>query len=295
MASNSGPAIKPIGGTSTSPSAKKGSGDANSDIYQLGVDSGNSYLYGKQVPGAYAFFQGQPAGAYSPVQPNALAMANPLGGAPPIQGNKAHELTANQAMAALQHLSGAALAQVQYSMYKAGLYGQSPPLYGVYSEQDSAAFRKVLIGYMNGPQQGTTLNSYLGQIADLGDKQGVNSVRKAPLVIHHVDDDTLKMTFQSAAKQILGDGKLPDDELNRMVAAYHSAETTNQTGAYNAGDPNSTGILYGGVGGNVNTTPTPSEFASSQIQTAYPDQIARQQFSDSFGKIAQTLTTPGLA
>jgi hypothetical protein len=289
MASNSGPAIKPVGGTSTNITAKKGSNDANADIYQFGVDSNNSYLYNKPVQGAFAFFQGQPLNGLSPGTP---VPGNPFS---PDKTPQRQELTANQAMAALQHLSGAQLAQVQYQMYKAGMYGQSPPLYGVYSEQDSAAFRKVLIGYMNGPQQGSTLNSYLGQIADLGDKQGVNLVRKAPLVIHHVDDDTLKMTFQSAAKQILGDGKLPDDELNRMVAAYHSAESTNQSAAYQAGDPNSTGILYGGLGGNVNTTPTPTEFATSQIQTAHPDQIARQQFSDSFGKIAQTLTTPGLA
>ena len=70
-------------------------------------------------------------------------------------------------------------------------------------------------------------------------------------------------------------------------------ETTNATTAYNEGDPNQTGILYGGLGGDANVTPSPGDYAQSQIKLENPGQYASNSFGANVMSALNSLRSSG--
>jgi hypothetical protein len=158
-------------------------------------------------------------------------------------------------------------------------------------DMTTAAFAKLLAtANLSGTDWRTALTTRLtvaGQQAPAD-----TPVRKGPLVIKHIDDGTLTATFQSAASQLLGQ-QLAPDQLQNMIGAFHALETTNATTAYNEGDPNQTGILYGGLGGDTNVTPDAKQFANTQIQAQNPGQYAAGSFGANVMSALNSLRSSG--
>lgn len=214
---------------------------------------------------------------------NAMGGRNPLATGALVGKN----LTADQAMYLFEHTTPQQLAYVQQKLYSAGLYGKKLPNLGVFTKADKDAFRSALVGLASSPGQGP-----LGGYLDAASQQTQAVKVRAPLVIKHVDDNVLSATFQQAATQLLGEF-LPPSQLSGMISAYHQLETTNAQTAYNAGDPNATGVLDAGPGGDANVTPTPTEYAGANLQSVNPTQYKANSFGSKVMSALDSLRTTG--
>ena len=184
------------------------------------------------------------------------------------------------------------LTALQKALIQSGLLKPDNVVFGQWDSSSANAFAELLkTANQGGATWQDTLASRMSAI-DQGNALGAAAVRKAPLVIKHVDDNTLSLAFQDTAQKLLGQN-MPDAQVNQMISAYHALETANQTAAYNAGDPNVTGVLTGGLGGSANETPAPTDFAQSQVRSQDPTGVAANTFGDMVFQNLQSLSKSG--
>lgn len=274
-----GSGVQTPGGTTTS---------GYVDTWQFGVNGENQPLGNQPLQGGYEFF-GQPGSisGHSALLPTLFGKG--------VQGTTLSQakspMTLDQAMLNFTHMTGYQLATIQSQLYRAGFYsGNFTPTYGKVRTEDISAFRSMLVGVGMNPQA-QPIGQYLSQSADQGDNAGVNLTKHAPLVIKLTNPDTLRATIQNVADQLYG-GHLPDDEVQKMITTYQGMESSSQTAQYNAGDPNLTGVVTGGLGGTITQAPSPSAYAQSQIEQNHPDQVNHVKFKDTFSKVLDAFTKP---
>lgn len=279
--------IQPVGGNTKPPAPGVNLWDQNYGYVKKKVNGVDTLVYKNPAGLGELLGTTRIQGVYDLLGNNAAA-SSPFA-APLVGGvNPNRDMTADQAMYLIEHTTPEQLAAVQMKMYQAGLYaGKDIPTLGVYQKKDKDAFRKLLVGLASSPGQGP-IGGYLDAVSTLAPDKGPT---RAPLVIKHIDDKVLQATFQQAATQLLGEF-LPQDQLNGMVAAYHQLESTNAQTAYNLGDPSLTGTL-GGAGGDANTTPAPSDYAASQLQSINPSQYAANSLGSKVMNTLNSLRTTG--
>lgn len=162
-------------------------------------------------------------------------------------------------------LSAEARARLQMRMFDLGILDQDFQV-GVWDTPSRLAYRSVL-EFANGAGI-TDDNEALSQYGNLLDVQKAKP-KRAPLVVRKTSPEDLRRVFQQAASQALGE-KAPDEEVDRMVAAYQGQEASYSRQAWNA--------TY--EGGTVTEPPTPAAFAESELERAHPVEIEAYRGAD---------------
>jgi len=109
------------------------------------------------------------------------------------------------------------IAALQAQMASSGLYGDGSYVRGFWSDADIAAYRNVL-SYAN--QTGTDWEFALGRISELA--ADAPEKMKPPALVTNPED--IKETVRQAARKVLGSSDVPEDQLNRLVAAYQGEQ-----------------------------------------------------------------------
>lgn len=138
---------------------------------------------------------------------------------------------------------------------------------GVWDAPTRLAYRSVL-EFANGAgitDVSEAMRQY-GNVLDVSLARNGGKPPRAPLVIRKSNPDDLRRAFQQAASQALGE-RAPDDQVERMIAAYQASEATFQRQAYDASYE----------GGTVIEPPTPGAFAMEKLEAADP--VATQAYA----------------
>lgn len=132
-----------------------------------------------------------------------------------VQGYAGMSVTDPQSFAAVQAL-----------LYSSGAYGSSKPLWGVWTDKDSAAFGSAVTSYLQVANAGApiTFTEWLGKAATQGQKDGKTPGGTG--VTQHAtltDPASIREAAQSAAQQALGHA-LTDGQLNAFVASFQGQQ-----------------------------------------------------------------------
>lgn len=182
---------------------------------------------------------------------------------------KFRQLDAVTTIDEFKKLSGPKLADIQYKMYQAGLYGKSQPTYGEITADDLSAFKKLIVGYASNPDQGA-LGDYLDYGAQVGAEINAASGRtRAPLTTSLTSPIDLENVARNVARTLYA-GEMSPDELEQFVSNYQSAEAGYQSQAYGMAD----------TGGTITQPPSASASAEDFLRKNHGDQVNASQFGD---------------
>lgn len=109
------------------------------------------------------------------------------------------------------------IAALQAQMAASGLYGDGSYVRGLWAKADIAAYRTVL-SYAN--QTGTDSEFALGRISELFSESPEKP--KPPALVTNPED--IKETIRQASRKVLGSSDVPEDQLQRLVAAYQGEQ-----------------------------------------------------------------------
>lgn len=108
------------------------------------------------------------------------------------------------------------------------------------------------------------------------------SAAPPPLVKRHTDPTTLRSTFRKAVIEMLGEGWSQED-INKMVQAYHGVESQRQEQAYN--------MEIAGKAGTITDIPSPEAFVEDYVTKKDPMGVQTQDalgFSQEFMDLASS-------
>lgn len=251
---------------------------------------------GVPIPGALRLL-GAPLTALTPPS---RKVAGRRQGWPIAYGEQpADDYSAQETLDKFKGMTGPKLANIQMLLYRAGGFysvGSSPLSHlGILIADDIQAFQMALLGFAVNPTQRDAqdnkigLDGYLDQLAQGGDRTGVNLRNKAPNVIHLTNPDELRTILQKGAQELYG-GRLPDEDVNKFVQAYQFQESATKTAAYNAGEGN-----LGTYGGSASVTDPASVSTAAEtfIRTEHPNQVAATEFGSAMDNMLTALRRPG--
>jgi hypothetical protein len=186
---------------------------------------------------------------------------------------------------------------VQQAMVQTGLLSAKEVTYGQWDPTSANAFAKLL-GIANGA--GVEWRDALAaRMAAAGSDEAKAQARAdrlasvEPLTIKLSNPDDLKTVAQNVAKTLYG-GNLPDEDVQRFVASYQSAEREAQTAQWNAkyGQYVDTGVAPTQV--NMPSDPASADSViAAQIQREHPEQVAATGIGTAVMKSLDNLRTTG--
>jgi hypothetical protein len=232
-----------------------------------------------QFPGG---FQGQPQAIGVPAGYTAVTrhgsrqgLWNPAGEGSPDVGTTYRNITprfVDGMQYAPASMPPSQIADLQRQLAQLGLIDPDAMItFGVWDETSIAGYEKLL-AWAN--RAGITrvdqaLRKYRQMVAEGGGPVRVGGEEPPeipPLQIRLTDPTSLKATFRRAVIDQLGEG-WSDEQIDRMVAAYHSMERENQTQIYN--------LSYGGpegaqLAGEVTDVPDAGSYATEHVRQTDP-------------------------
>lgn len=172
-----------------------------------------------------------------------------------------------------QNLSPPTVAQLQVMLNEAGLLGDGfTP--GAYDETTRKAYGDLLA---RANATGSTWESMLARMRDNPLAAEAQQNDRAPLVTRLSNPEDLKTVFRTAAKRALGYGNIPDEDLDRMVAAYQGMESSSQQAQYGAQE----------TGGTITAPMDPEVFADQQAKQLDPTAYDSRKVVSKFQVMAE--------
>jgi hypothetical protein len=172
------------------------------------------------------------------------------------------------------------IARMQARLDQAGLFDAEAKYRLGFWDQESADAYARLLKYSN--RSGADADTTLRQVSQFGlpddeveagtggRRAGVSGRARSAVSLTHPDD--IRNVADRTARQMLG-RKLTDDELNRMVGAFHAAQ-------YGSGSAT----------GDVTTAPPSLEtFAETQVEAADPAAAASHRYLEGFERLTKAL------
>lgn len=167
-------------------------------------------------------------------------------------------------------------ARLQMKMYELGILDQDFQV-GVWDGPTRLAYRSVLeFANASGITDAQAAMDEYGQTMDVSKAKR----NRPPLVIRQTSPEDIRRVAQNVATQILGE-RADEKQVDRIVAAYQTAEATYQRQAYDA--------TY--ESGTVTEPPTVETFAEDQLKERNPTEagayaVADQAVNDFLGLVA---------
>lgn len=151
-------------------------------------------------------------------------------------------------------------ARIQLALREAGLYTKNERFQlGVWDQNTRNAYKRLL-EYANGAglEWQAALREYASAKELMGDTTGADSGR-APLSVRVSNPADIRKAADAAARGAIG-RRLRPDELSKIVSAFQSLETGEQTQAYNLAE----------TGGTMTAAPDPGVFLEEQARALDP-------------------------
>jgi hypothetical protein len=152
-----------------------------------------------------------------------------------------------------------------------------------------AAYKDVLSGANANFMDANEYLDYILAHPELRVKDEGAADERLPLRVTLTDPDTIRTVAENTAKSLFGRHvKLPPGMVDQMIVNYQQLERESQTKYYDLG-------VIGGEGGEIISPPTPSEYATQQIENRYPVQTQADEFTTAMDSVLSAFTTTGVA
>lgn len=145
------------------------------------------------------------------------------------------------------------IADLQYRMYRAGLYGPNKPTPGVWDSLSAERYEELL-GMAN--QNGVDATEMLSHLEE---NPMMSEEEREPFKLKLTNTDDLEAVIQEAARSKTG-RTLPPDKVARLAAAYNAEERREQESAYSVNQS----------GGQAYDAPSEEVFFANQIESEDP-------------------------